>query len=98
MGETRPTRPIWLTILRASGVAASGVVGAVVGYFLVMAFFLFVVNLTPRLNWIEYGLPICLGLMSVTVSGGIIIGVRIALRLCRKYPQWTILGEPGRDS
>lgn len=87
----RRTRPVWLTILRASGVVASGIIGACAGW---LAGGLGIL-LNQLLHWTpNEAVSICsnLPIFVACFASGIVVGLRLALRICRKHPQWSSLG------
>lgn len=90
----RPHRPVWLTVVRAAGVAVSFVVGAVGGYGVGVAITMPFISIArihngewvqshPALVMIDEGIPLA-GVLGGAFAGGV-----WALHLCGKYPQWA---------
>lgn len=89
----RPRRPIWLTVLRAAGVAASFVAGLVGGYWVALAISLSLNHFARTLK-LPWATNRTLGTIDAAIlMGGIVCGAfagtGFTLKLCRKYPQWT---------
>lgn len=89
----RPRRPMWLTAVRAAGVATSFVVGLVGGYWVALAIIL-PLNHFARALKLEWASNRPLGTIdaAILLAGvvcGAFVGTACALKLCRKYPQWT---------
>lgn len=89
----RPSWPAWLTIVRAAGVAAGSVVGAVGGWGFAFAIAIALdhVAQTTHPAWLPKrtlgemeAVVFLLGVLCGASAGG-----AWALKLCRKYPQWT---------
>lgn len=90
----RPHRPVWLTVLRAAGVAVSFVVGAVGGYGVALAITMLFISIARIHNgeWQQSHQALVMideGILVAGVLGGAFAGGVWALHLCRKYPQWT---------
>lgn len=89
----RPSRPAWLTILRAAGVAASSVVGAVGGLGIAIAIAIALDHFAQAVHpaWLPnrtlreiVAVVFLVGFLCGAFAGG-----AWARHLCRKYPQWT---------
>lgn len=89
----RPLRPAWLTILRATGVAASWILGAVGGWGIAFAITIALDHVTQAIHpaWLPNRTlsEINAVVFLVGVLCGAFAGGAWALHLCRKYPQWT---------